>query len=338
MMGDHPAFALLLCVLAVGCNQTPSYDRIDGATMGTYYQITARCPGAETDDLQARVITELAAVNRQMSTYDGNSELSLFNHAPESIWFGVSAELVAVVDAAVAISELSGGAFDITVGPLINLWGFGPDGIVDAAPTAGDVEKARTRVGIQHLETRSPEPALRKSKALYLDLSAIAKGHGVDRVATMLEGYGCSDFLVDIGGEVRSHGRSPRRSTWRVGIEVPDPQLMGGVQKVISLPDMAVATSGDYRNYLDFDGERFSHTIDPRTGYPVQHLLASVSVVCSSAMWADGLATALNVLGPELGYQLALSEDLAAYFLIRQADGFEERYTPAMQAYLETQP
>jgi thiamine biosynthesis lipoprotein len=168
-----------------------------------------------------------------------------------------------------------------------------------------------------------------------VDLSAIAKGHGVDRVAEVLDRADCTDYLVDIGGEVRSRGMSPRQTPWRVGIEVPDPQLIGSVQRVVNLPGMAVATSGDYRNYLDFDGERFSHSIDPRTGYPVQHLLASVSVVHESAMWADGWATALNVLGPEAGFELAATENLAAYFLIRRADGFEERYTPSMQNYLE---
>jgi thiamine biosynthesis lipoprotein len=303
--------------------------------MGTYYRITARCPAMSSDAIRAGVVDELNRVNKQMSTYDDNSELMQFNQSAELVWLDVSKELVSVVEAAQQISLRSGGAFDITVGPLINIWGFGPGGAVAAAPSAEAVQVARARVGFQYLKSRSSAPALRKSKALFVDLSAIAKGHGVDRVTEVLDQAACTDYLVDIGGEVRSRGLSPRQASWRVGIEVPDPQLMGSIQRVVSLPGVAVATSGDYRNYLDFDGERFSHSIDPRTGYPVQHLLASVSVVHESAMWADGWATALNVLGPEAGLDLAVSENLAAYFLIRRADGFEERYTPAMQNYLE---
>src|SRR5690606_31202862 len=169
---------------------------------------------------------------------------------------------------------------------------------------------------------------------LYVDLSAIAKGHGVDRVVQRLAAEGCDAMLVDVGGEVRGTGPSPAERPWRIGIEVPDPERQGGIQRVINLQEGAVATSGDYRNFVERDGIRYSHTIDPRTGYPVQHGLASVTVLHASAMWADGYATLLNVLGPEEGYAFAREHGLAALFVIRTDGGFEERYTPEFEALL----
>lgn len=324
-----------LPILLGACAEGESYQRLEGATMGTYYVVTSRCPGIERDALDTAVRETLARVNAQMSTYQPDSELSLFNGAGEGVWQPVSAELAEVLGAAAEIAELSGGAFDVTVGPLVNLWGFGPAGRVDAAPDEAAIAAARQRVGRQYLTLDGTRLRVRKDRALYVDLSAIAKGHGVDRLARTLDERGCTDYLVDIGGEVIGRGRSTRGGAWRVGIEVPDPERLGGVQRVIALADRAIATSGDYRNFIDLDGARLSHTVDPRTGRPVTHALASVSVVHPSAMWADGLATALNVLGPEVGYQLAEREGLAAFFLTRAAAGFEERYTAAMRAYLE---
>lgn len=185
-------------------------------------------------------------------------------------------------------------------------------------------------VGFDKLEVRADPPRLRKSASLYVDLSAIAKGHGVDRLVDRLTGAGCSDMLADIGGEVRAIGLSPSNRAWRIGVEVPDPESFGAIQRVIALEGMAAATSGDYRNFRDLGSRRYSHTIDPRTGYPVTHNLASVTVLHPSAMWADGYATALNVLGPTAGFALAERIGLAALFIIREESGFDERYTEPM--------
>jgi len=307
--------------------------------MGTYYRITARCPDVGRETLSAEVERTLTTVNGQMSTYLETSELSSFNQAPVDVWLPASAELRMVIRTAQEISALSGGAFDVTVGPLVNLWGFGPDGTILHAPSPDAVEEARQRVGSRFLELDDARGELRKQRALYVDLSAIAKGYGVDQVAGRLETLGCTDALVDVGGEVAGHGHAPSGHPWRIGIEVPDPETFGAVQKIIPIGDMALATSGDYRNFLDLDdGRRVSHTVDPRTGSPVTHDLASVTVLHRSTMWADGLATALNVLGPEAGPALAEREGLAATFLIRRADGFEERYTSAMRNYLAAHP
>ncbi len=307
--------------------------------MGTYYRITARCPGVRAQAVSHEVETTLSTVNGEMSTYQSDSELSRFNQAPVDVWLPASAELRTVIRTALEISVLSDGAFDVTVGPLVNLWGFGPDGTISRSPSAAAIEGALQRVGSRYLELDDDLGELRKRKALYVDLSAIAKGYGVDRVAAQLTSLGCTDHLVDVGGEVASRGQSPAGHAWRIGIEVPDPETFGAVQRIVPISDMAVATSGDYRNFLDLeDGRRVSHTVDPRTGSPVFHDLASVTVLASSAMWADGLATALNVLGPEEGLALAERQGLAAVFLIRRADGFEERYTTAMRNYLDAHP
>ena len=175
---------------------------------------------------------------------------------------------------------------------------------------------------------------LQKRAQVYVDLSAIAKGYGVDRLAERLIESGCPAFLVEIGGEVRTLGLNERGVGWRVGVEVPDPTTFGAVQRVLQPGHRAVATSGDYRNFLEQAGVRFSHTIDPRTGKPVSHELASVTVVHDSAMWADGYATLLNVLGPQAGFEFALESRLAALFIQRTENGFEERYTPQMQLLL----
>ncbi len=319
--------ALLLGTAA--CADRTSYQRHSGPTMGTYYQVNAACPG----DVAGLVDAELQAVNAEMSTYLDDSALSRFNRAPLDEWIEVPAPLVDVVDAALELSRRSGGAFDVTVGPLVNLWGFGPES-VSGIPDAAAIAVGRAQVGHDALTTRRATAALRKSRAVYVDLSAIAKGHGVDRVVQRLLEAGCTDLLVDVGGEVRAAGVNPDGRPWRIGVEVPDPAELGGVQRVLALRDAALATSGDYRNFIESAGRRYSHTIDPRTGYPVDHALASVTVLHPSAMWADGYATLLTVLGPEAGWTFALDQTLAALFVVRGENGFEERYTPALEAAL----
>ena len=208
-------------------------------------------------------------------------------------------------------------------------------------PDTRAITEALANVGYRYLSLRrsaqtGQSAELRKEVSLYVDLSAIAKGHGVDRIAQRIEELGCLDYLVDIGGEVRVAGLNPKGNAWRVGVEVPSAGDFGGIQRILELREGAVATSGDYRNFIAVDGKRYSHTIDPRTGYPVTHDLASVSVVHPSAMWADGYATTLSVLGVEAGFEFAQRENLAALFVIRTASGFEERYTSAMESYVYT--
>ncbi len=327
---------IVIAMLAMGCSKAAGPSTRAGHTMGTYYRVSLACDTHAPIDLAA----ELAAVNQEMSNYDPSSTLSLLNRTAVSEWYGIGNNLLEVLQYASSVHEQSHGAFDITIAPVLALWGFGPDAKELAAqPDPEALAVARSRVNMNALELRSSPAAARRRADITLDLSAIAKGHGVDRLPKLLDAAGCSSYLVDIGGEVRSRGAPNSERPWRVGVEVPDATLSGAVQRVITLRDQAIATSGDYRNFIQLETgsaaqrqSRWSHTIDPRTGAPVAHRLASVSVIAGSAMAADAWATALNVLGPEHGYELALERGLAAMFITRTAEGFEERYTPAFAA------
>ena len=323
------SFSLALtAILLAGCAD-PAFERYQGGTMGTYYQVTAECPM----DVGPLIEEELRAVNAEMSTYLQESTLSRFNAASVDTWFPVEPALVEVVTAALELSRESNGAFDVTVGPLVNLWGFGPTAR-QGVPSAEEIAAARERVGYAALLVQSAPPALRKKRDIYVDLSAIAKGHGVDRVVDRLGRAGCGSLLVDIGGEVRTRGTNPTGDPWRIGVEVPDPSTTGSVQRVVKVQDAALATSGDYRNFFEEGGKRYSHTIDPTTGAPVTHALASVTVVHADTMWADGYATLIDVLGPDAGLAFAEAKDLAVLLIVRTDSGFEERYTAAFAALI----
>lgn len=297
--------------------------------MGTTY--TVKVADAPTDlsqdQLQAAIERVLEKVNDQMSTYRADSELSKLNSNSSTQWIDSSADLLTVVEEALRVSRLTDGAFDITVGPLVNLWGFGPDKQENQVPTQQQITDAMSRVGYTKMSTRRSPPAIRKTRRdIYIDLSAIAKGYGVDKIAEHLESLGVHNYLVEIGGDLRAKGHNAEGTPWKIGIEKPVPEQRA-VQLIIQLQDQGMATSGDYRNFFEKDGQRFSHTINPRNGMPITHNLASVTVLSPTAMGADAMATALLVMGPETGYMLAKRERLAAYFINRTADGFVDRST-----------
>lgn len=326
---------LVAALLLAGCDRSGSDPVVTlrGTTMGTSYTIrlsnssdAVSPPDAES--LKRQVDALLDRIEDSMSTWRADSELSRFNRFRSDEWFAVSAELVAVVREAQRIAQETNGAFDVTVGPLVDLWHFGPDRGPPQPPSDDAIEAVRRRVGWQALKWREDPPALRKQKPeLEVDLSAIAKGYAVDRVAQLLEEAGIEAFLVEIGGEVRTRGRRPDGTPWRVGIERPDPSRRQ-VQLVLPLENRAMATSGNYRNFFEYQGRKFGHTIDPRTGRPVEHALASVTVLASQCMTADAWATALMVLGPQEGYNLAEERGLAVLMLVREEDGsFSSRTT-----------
>jgi thiamine biosynthesis lipoprotein len=331
-----------LCLLALaaalpGCDResAPAETLLQGSTMGTSYSVkVVDLPaGLSAKSLQAAIDQILEAVNDSMSTYREDSELSRFNGNPGGDWVPTSPELLGVLEAAQETSRLSDGAFDVTVGPLVNLWGFGPGAARDRIPDDSEIQSAKARVGYRQLHLRSDPPAIKKDlPGLYLDLSAIAKGYGVDAVAAHLESLGLQNYLVEIGGEVWGKGSNARGTPWRIAIEKPSPGERA-VYAVVQLDKVGIATSGDYRNYFELQGQRFSHTIDPATGRPVTHALASVTVLGKSVMQADALATALLVLGPERGYRLAEQHDLAALFIMNKDNGFNERATPQFDRY-----
>jgi thiamine biosynthesis lipoprotein len=329
-------------LIGVGCCDAAcaaGVTRITGSTMGTTYAVSLPAVLGELDlaALRVEIETLLETIDERMSTYRDDSEVSRFNAAPTTRWFTVSADTRDVVDEAQRVGLASGGALDVTAAPLIALWGFGGAGGKPPSrfsePTQRAIAEVAERVGLSMLSTREDGPALRKSRAdLHVDLSAIAKGFAVDRICTQLESHGIEAYLVEIGGEVRAHGHSPAGGPWRVAIERPSGEPLRA-QTVLELTDGAIATSGDYRRYFWHDGRRYSHIIDPRKGRPVEHQLASVTVVDQTAMRADAYATALLVLGPEVGLRLAREHGLAALFVVREGDGFRQAGTPQLERY-----
>ncbi|SHE51481.1 thiamine biosynthesis lipoprotein [Microbulbifer donghaiensis] len=333
-------FLLLMLVTAAAmfsaCTPSPKSWQLSGPTMGTSYHITVvDVPaGLTRTALQQLVDGELQQVNQEMSTYIDDSELMRFNRGPVGEAVPVSAHLAQVVELSKDIYRRSDGAFDVTVGPLVNLWGFGPQPEPERVPDDAAIAALQQQLGSDALTIERNPDRLARSRPVQIDLSAIAKGHGVDRVARLLEKQGIANYLVEIGGELRTLGRNPKGQEWRIGIESPD-SAGRMVQKPISVSGKSVATSGDYRNYYEREGVRYAHSIDPRTGRPLQHRLASVTVIADTCAEADGLATALNVLGADAGLKLAERENLAVFMLVKTDEGFQERYSDAFKPYLE---
>lgn len=330
--------ALLLFVgllMLQGCERPERIERIGGPTMGTVWQVQmAGLPaGTSVEQIQEDLEALLTLVNRQMSTYIDDSDLSRFNQAEAGTWQRIPPDFARVLASALRMAEISEGAFDPTVGPLVNLWGFGPDGRRREPPSDETLAQTRERVGWQRLETRDEGREILQPGALYLDLSAIAKGYAVDLLGEYLDARGVRAWLVDIGGDMRARGLKPDGSAWRVGVERPGTGARH-IYSVVEPGDMAMATSGDYRNYFRDGGRQFSHTIDPRTAEPVHHELASVTVIHPSCMEADGYATLITVLGPEEGLAFAREHDLAVLLISRDGEDFREDMTEAFRTYL----
>ncbi|MEX0703704.1 MAG: FAD:protein FMN transferase [Planctomycetales bacterium] len=301
--------------------------------MGTTYSIKIdRLPaGVDARSLQAAIDARLEKIDEQMSTWRKDSELSRFNDHDGTDWFPVSAATAKVVAAALEISEQSNGAFDVTVMPLVDLWSFGPQARPEQIPSDDELAAARGHVGWRKLHVRDDPPALRKDDPqLSVDLSAIAKGYGVDVVAEYLDELNVAGCMVEIGGEIRTRGKKSDGSAWRIGIEAPLDDARR-VYDAVELMDQSLATSGNYRHFFLDGGKRFSHTIDPRTGRPIEHRLASVSIVADDCMTADALATTLMVLGPDAGYDWAVKRELAALLLVGDGTKFDEKPTPRFQ-------
>ena len=298
--------------------------------MGTTYHVTVVTKtGGSIPGLRDAVDRRLAEVNDQLSTWIQDSEISRFNRFAEvGEEFPVSADFLRVMAAAADVHRLSGGAWDGTVSPLVVLWGFGPDGPALSSPSPERIAAALAEVGFDMIEVRDTGALVKHHAAVTVDLSSIAKGYGVDAVADVLRGRGFADFLVEIGGEVFAAGRRRDGRPWRVGINRPDPEAgPGEVYKVVPLGDEALATSGDYRSYVFEDGRRRSHVIDPRSGQPVTNGVVSASVLAPTCMMADGLATAVMVMGPEAGLTLIEGlEGVEALLVVERRGGFLEEH------------
>ncbi|MDT0596552.1 FAD:protein FMN transferase [Glaciecola petra] len=339
---------LYLCFLAASVLLLSSCDNADktaklvtlnGLTMGTTYEVKYVEPvGSQAQfgsmQLHSKIDELLININQLMSTYIADSELSLLNQAPADITFPISEQTNYVIQEAQKLNVLSEGMLDITVGPLVNLWGFGPSAKPEKVPTSEQLSKVSQFVGIDkfRLENRG---VTKSHENVYIDLSTIAKGYGVDAIAELLESFGINNYLVEIGGELRVSGYKSVGQDWLIAIEKPISDKRA-VQRIISIGDGALASSGDYRRYYEEDGIRYSHLIDPKTGYPIQHKLVAVTVVSDKSIHADGLATALIVMGKEKGMELANKEGIAALFITKEMNEFVEYQSEVYASRVKT--
>jgi thiamine biosynthesis lipoprotein len=287
-------------------------------------------PGATADALRGEIEHLLLRLVEQMSHWKPRSTISRFNRSGLGEWHSIEPEFGHVLAAALRLAERTQGAFDPAMGGLANLWGFGPVGSRDAPPPPADVEQALAASGWRHIAFDTPLLRVRRQARAALDLSGIAKGYAVDALAGKVAEAGCRDFLVEVGGELSGHGIKPDGQPWWVELEPVPGARLEPIR--VALHGLSVATSGDYRRSFTYGGRNYAHTLDPRTGAPLDNGVASVTVVHPDCMWADGWATALSVLGPDAAPATAAREGLAMHMAVREGRGWREIVSPALEA------
>ncbi len=325
-------FFVSLPLFAQGLGKTEPHA-LEGAAQGSTWRVLYN--GKEQPDLQAAVEKELATFDRIFSNYRPDSDISRFNQQSTTEWFNVDTDLVTLVEFAQSVSEKSRGAFDITIGPLLRVWGFGPFKAKDhKIPSDADIATAKKDVDYKKLLSRRKPAALKKlNPNIHVDLSGIAQGYSVDKIAAFLDQRGIKSYMVEIGGEIKTKGKKVDGSVWSLGIDTPDNS--GEVAAVLQLEGRALTTAGDYREYFEKDGKRYSHTIDPRSGRPIQHELASVTVIAPMTWEADAWDTALMVLGPtEIRQLLPKLKQLSVYMILHQGQGFRTESLGGFQKYI----
>lgn len=320
----QPVSAIACAMALAGCQFQDPVESLSGPTMGSTYSIkyvhSAQAP--EPEALQQEVDRILSGLDQALSTYRDDSAIQRFNALPADSCLAMPQSVLDLVQRGHQLSQLSQGALDLTIGPLLAVWGFGPHAgpAPSVLPDAQAIASAQAQMGYDFLYQQGGQ-LCKRQKPLQVDFNSIAAGYAVDRISAHLEQQGVDSYLVEITGELKARGHKPDGQPWRIAIEAP---LEGTrtVQTIIELDGWSVSTSGDYRNFFMRDGKRYSHTLNPRTGTPITHHLASVTVMAPSALQADGLSTLLMVLGPEAGKALAERENIAALFIIREGEGF----------------
>ncbi|WP_406706644.1 FAD:protein FMN transferase ApbE [Sodalis sp.] len=329
-------------MLLWGCDRAPTIDQVqpwraEGKTMGTYYRVlVANPPAAALPGLNAAIERQLAQDNHQISTWQDDTILSRFNRYRGTEPQPITAGMADIVSTALRIGAKTGGAMDITIGPLVNLWGFGPEKQPSITPDARQIENARARVGLEHLrliETDKGQWLQKTLPDLYVDLSTVGEGYATDHLAALLEQRGITRYLVSVGGAVLTRGLSPSQQPWRVAIQHPTDEAVAA-EAIVDLQGHGISTSGSYRNYYELNGKRISHIIDPVTGRPIDHKLVSATVIATTALEADGWDTGLMVLGTEKAKQLALREGLAVFLITKSDNGFTTWMSPQFSSFI----
>lgn len=332
------------CVSLFGCDSatTPQTPKpvatvMDGKTMGTFWRVSViNMDEAKAETLRQKVQAQLDADDRLLSTWKNDSALMRFNHSPSTAPWPVSEAMADIVTLSLRIGAKTHGAMDITVGPLVNLWGFGPDKQPVKTPDEQQIAAAKARSGLQHLTVinQANKQFLQKDiPDLFVDLSTVGEGYAADHLARLMEQEGISRYLVSVGGALVSRGMNAEGQPWRVAIQKPTDRE-NAVQAIVDINGHGISTSGSYRNYFELDGKRISHVIDPQTGRPIEHKLVSVTVIAPTALEADGWDTGLMVLGPEKAQNVVREQGLAAYMIIKEGDGFKTWMSPQFRAFL----
>ena len=325
----HSALALLGLLFFSSCLKKPELIHLTGNTMGTRYNVKYYVSNdPRKDEIHKKINQLLVDLNDEMSTYIKSSQISYFNQTDRLGWIEIKPDFFEVTRYALELANQTKGIFDPTIGPLVNLWGFGPNG-ERKVPNISQIEEARKRVGFQKILLNESRREIKKTvPRVYLDLSSLAKGFGVDKVATFLEEEKIQNFMVEIGGEIKTKGKKAGGLDWKIAIEAPHPSKQGKeYQRVLNLNSLSLATSGSYRNYFIEKGKSYSHTIDVKSGRPVNHRVVSVSVVDkASCMKADALATAIMAMGYEKGLKFAESNKIAAFFVYSEGSQKEIKF------------
>jgi thiamine biosynthesis lipoprotein len=333
-------FAIALLLLA-GCDNTTVKDEaglvLEGKTMGTFWRVSiAGVDAAKQSGLRTQIQAQLDGDDRLLSTYKADSALSRFNQSHSTEPYPVTEAMSDIVTESLRIGAKTSGAMDITVGPLVNLWGFGPDKQPVKTPTQAQIDAAKALTGLQHLTVinKAGQQWLQKDlPGLYVDLSTIGEGFAADHLARLMEQNGISRYLVSVGGAVVTRGTNADGKAWRVAIQKPTDRE-NAVQAIVDLNGHGISTSGSYRNYYELEGKRLSHVIDPVTGAPIQHKLVSATVIATTAMEADGWDTGLMVLGMEKAKEVAQKEGLAVYLIAKEGEGFTTWMSPQFKTFL----
>ena len=333
-------FILLLALLLIGCDQASEESKLrevllQGKTMGTTFTVKVFVPEQQVSKLSlySDVTDLLKDVNQSLSTYIPDSEINQFNRFPAAQAFTMSEDFRRVTVESIRLG-LSTKTLDVTMGPLIDVWGFGPDNRPETVPSEETIREIQKRIGVDKLLVQGND--LSKSvDGLEVSYSATAKGYGIDKIAEYLDSLSLNNYMVEIGGEIRTSGYKPDNSPWVLAIEQPDaPPGERKIHKIIRVTDMSMATSGDYRIFYEIGGVHYSHLIHPLTGKPIEQDLVSVTVLHESAMTADGLATAINVMGTKEAIQYIESNNLAVYLISKTENGLETYASKAFQKYL----
>ncbi|HHX33975.1 MAG TPA: FAD:protein FMN transferase [Gammaproteobacteria bacterium] len=311
----------MLVVTLSGCESNAErIEVLSGPTMGSTYTVkyvsSSSTPAADAVGVELQRI--LDEVDRQMSTYRLDSDIARFNQAPANTCMNMPQPVLDLVQYGYELAQISDGAFDLTLGPLLDVWGFGPQSRAKSVPSAEDIAAAKAQTGYQHV--RVVEGQLCKDAAVQIDLNSIAAGYTVDRISQRFVELKIDSYMIEVTGELIAAGRKPDGSPWRIALEQPLGDGQRVIQRILELDGYGVNTSGDYRNYFEENGVRFSHTLDPKVGAPISHRLASVTVIDRSTLHADGLGTLLLVLGPDRGLAFAEEHKIAAFFVMRDDD------------------